>query len=84
MKDGVRACVKNVLAHIRVLAPSVPLEKLREDTNDDNYLESIGNAESKVEDLANFIAEKLDIHLPLLMTKLTVRFCSIWAHLSSL
>jgi hypothetical protein len=63
VKDGVRACVKNVLAHIRVLAPSAPLEKLREDTDDDNYLEFIENAESEVEDLANFIAEKLDIHL---------------------
>jgi hypothetical protein len=63
VKDGVRACVKKVLAHIHVLAPSVPLEKLREDTDDDNYLESIENAESEVEDLANFIAEKLDIHL---------------------
>jgi ribosome assembly protein YihI (activator of Der GTPase) len=77
-------CVKNVLAHIRVLAPSIPLEKLREEADDDNYLESIENAESEVEDLASFIAEKLDIHLPLLMMKLTVRFCSIWAHLSSL
>jgi hypothetical protein len=65
VKDGVRACVKNVLAHIRVLAPSVPLEKLREDTDDDSYLESIKNAEAKVEELANFIADKLDIHLPL-------------------
>jgi hypothetical protein len=64
VKDGVRACVKNVLAHIRVLLPSVPLEKLREDTDDDNYLGSIENAKSEVEDLANFIAEKLDIHLP--------------------
>jgi hypothetical protein len=57
-------CVKNILAHIRVLIPSVPLEKLREDTDDDNYLESIENVESEVEDLANFIAKKLDIHLP--------------------
>jgi hypothetical protein len=64
VKDGVRACVKNVLAHIRVLAPLVPLEKLRENADDDNYLESIENAESEVEDLANFIADKLDIHLP--------------------
>jgi hypothetical protein len=55
--------VKNVFAHIRVPTPSVPLEKLREDTDGDNYLESIENAESEVEDLANFIAEKLDIHL---------------------
>jgi hypothetical protein len=64
MKDGVRACVKNILAHVWVLALSVPLEKLMEDTDDENYLESIENAESKVENLANFIADKLDIHLP--------------------
>jgi ribosome assembly protein YihI (activator of Der GTPase) len=77
VKDGVRACVKNVLAHIHVLAPSVPLEKLRQDTDDDNYLESIENAESEVEDLANFITEKLDFISRLLITKLIVRFCSI-------
>jgi hypothetical protein len=53
------------LAHVQVLAPSVTLEKLRENTDDDNYLESIENAEAEVEDLANFIADKLDIHLPL-------------------
>jgi hypothetical protein len=41
------------------------LEKLREDTDDDSYLESIENIEAEVEDLANFIADKLDIHLPL-------------------
>jgi hypothetical protein len=35
-----------------------------EDTDDDNYLESIENAESEVENLANFIADNLDIHLP--------------------
>jgi hypothetical protein len=64
VKDGVRACVKNILAHIRILAPLVSLEKLREETNDDNYLKSIENEESEVEDLANLIAEKLDIHLP--------------------
>jgi hypothetical protein len=64
VKDEVWVCVKNVLAYIRVLSPLVPLEKLREDTDDDNYLESIKNAESEVEDLANFITEKLDIHLP--------------------
>jgi hypothetical protein len=60
-----------------VLALSVHIEKLRKDTDDDNYLESIENVESEVEDLANFITEKFDIHLPLLMMKLTVRFCSI-------
>jgi hypothetical protein len=57
-------CVKNVLAHVWVLAPMVPLEKLREKADEDNYLESIEKAELEVEDLANFIAEKLDIQLP--------------------
>jgi hypothetical protein len=76
IKNGVHTCVKTILAHIRVLALSVPLEKHREKTDDDNYLESIESAESKVEDLANFITEKLDIHLPLLMMKLTARLCS--------
>jgi hypothetical protein len=52
------------LAHVWVLAPTVPLEKLREEADDDNYLESIENVELEVEDLANFIVEKLDIELP--------------------
>jgi hypothetical protein len=64
VKNGVHTCVKNVLAHIRVLAPTVPLEKLREEADDDDYLESIENVEPEVEDLANFIAEKLDVQLP--------------------
>jgi hypothetical protein len=37
--------VKNVLTHIHVLAPSIPLEKLREKADDDDYLESIEKAE---------------------------------------
>jgi hypothetical protein len=41
----------------------VPLEKLREEADDDNYLESIENAELEVEDLVNFITKKLDIQL---------------------
>jgi hypothetical protein len=61
IKNGVQTCVKNILTHIRVLAPSVPLEKLREEADDDDYLESIEKAEPEVEDLANFITEKLDI-----------------------
>jgi hypothetical protein len=51
------------LAHVRVLAPTVPLEKQRETADDDNYLESIEKDEFEVEDLANFIVVKLDIQL---------------------
>jgi hypothetical protein len=64
VKDGVQTYVKNVLAHIHVLAPLVPLEKPREDADDDNYLDSIEKAEPEVEDLATFTAGKLDIQLP--------------------
>jgi hypothetical protein len=49
------------LAHVRVLALTVPLERLREKTNDDNYLESIEKAELEFEDLA---VSSLDIQLP--------------------
>jgi hypothetical protein len=42
----------------------VLVEKLREKADDDNYLESIEKAKLEVKDLANFIAEKLDIQLP--------------------
>jgi hypothetical protein len=54
----------NILAHICVLAPSVPLEKLREEADDDNYLDSIEKAEPEVEDVTTFIAKMLDIQLP--------------------
>jgi hypothetical protein len=64
VKNGVQTCVKNILVHIRVLAPLVSLEKLREEVDDNNYLDSIEKAEAEVEDLATFIAEKLDIQLP--------------------
>jgi hypothetical protein len=52
------------LTHVRVLASPVSLKKLREEADDNNYLESIEKAELKAEDLANFIIEKLDIELP--------------------
>jgi hypothetical protein len=38
-----------------------PTRKLGKEADDDNYLGSIEKAELEVEDLANFIAEKLDI-----------------------
>jgi hypothetical protein len=41
-----------------------PSRKLREEANDDDYLESIEKVEPEVEDLGNFITENLDIQLP--------------------
>jgi hypothetical protein len=54
----------------------VPLEKLREEADDDNYLESIENAELEVEDLANFIARSLIFNSLLLMMRLIARLYS--------
>jgi hypothetical protein len=42
----------------------VTLAKLREEADDDNYLDFIEKVEPKVEDLATFVAKKLDIQLP--------------------
>jgi hypothetical protein len=36
LSRGVQACIKNILAHVRVLDPNVPLEKLGEPTNNEN------------------------------------------------
>jgi hypothetical protein len=49
--------------HIRVLDPNVPLEKLREPTDDENYLESIERAEPEFEALVSHIVEKLEIQI---------------------
>jgi hypothetical protein len=76
-------CVKNILAHICVLAPTVPLERLREKDDDEDYLKSIEKAEPEVEDLAYFIAEKLDIQLLSFDDEAKVRLCSAWMPLSS-
>jgi hypothetical protein len=63
VKRGVQACIKNVLAHVWVLDPNVPLEKFGEPTDDENYLESIERAEPEFEDLASHIAKKLEISI---------------------
>jgi hypothetical protein len=76
VKKGVQVCVKNVLAHVWVLAPSVPLEKLREETDDDDYLEAIEKEKREVKDLAIYIAQKLEIQILFLMMKLIARLCS--------
>jgi hypothetical protein len=64
VKDGVRACVRNVLARIRVLSPSIPLDSLREDVNEEDALELISQAEVELDNLAHHIFERLEFPLP--------------------
>jgi hypothetical protein len=54
----------------------VHLENLREEANDDNYLESIKNVELEVEDLPTSSLRRLIFSSLLLMMKLTARLCS--------
>jgi hypothetical protein len=45
------------LAQVRVLAPTVPLAKLAEDAESQEYLDAVEQAEAKVDELAGKIAE---------------------------
>jgi uncharacterized protein Yka (UPF0111/DUF47 family) len=63
-KKGAQVAIRNVLAHVRVLAPAVPLEKLIEDAKSQEYLNVVERAEPEVDELAEKLAEQLSIHLP--------------------
>jgi hypothetical protein len=75
VKREVQARIKNVLAHVQVINPNVPLEKLGEPTNDENNLESIERAKPEFKALANHIARSLRFRSFLLMMKLLARLC---------
>ena len=64
VKRVAHVCIKNVLAHVWVLAPSAPLEKLAIEAESQEYLEAIERAEPEVGALAGLISEQLDIKLP--------------------
>ena len=64
VKRATHVCIKNVLAHVRVLAPIVPLEKLAEEAKNQEYLDAIERVEPKVDALAGLLSEQLDIKLP--------------------
>ena len=64
VKRAAHICIKNVLAHVRVLAPSAPLERLAEEDESLEYLEAVERAEPGVDAFAGFISEQLAIELP--------------------
>jgi len=64
LKEAAHACVKNIFSHIRVLAPSTPLEKLVEEAESQEYLDKVEQVESEVEDLARQFVDQMDMQFP--------------------
>jgi hypothetical protein len=52
------------LSQVWVLAPVVPLVKLAEDGESQEYLDAIEQVQPKVDELAREIAENLNINIP--------------------
>jgi hypothetical protein len=56
-----KACVCSVLAQIQVLWPTIPLEKLKEEFEDEAVIQAVEEAEDAMENLASDIASQLDL-----------------------
>ena len=63
MKRCSQLCTKNVLAQVRVLASEVPLSKVAEESESQEYLDDIENVEPEVEELARRIVDNLSINI---------------------
>ena len=63
MKRCAQLCTRNVLAQVRVLALEVPLSKIAEEAESQEYLDAVEKVEPEVEDLAKRIADNLDIDI---------------------
>jgi hypothetical protein len=64
IKRDVHVCIRNILAHVQVLAPTVPLEKHTKEAENQEYLDAIERADPEVDALAKKLSEQLDIKLP--------------------
>ena len=56
-------CTRNVLAQVWVLAPEVPLSKIAEEAESQEYLDAVEKVEPEVEDLARRIVDNLNIDI---------------------
>ena len=63
MKRCAQLCTRNVLAQVRVLAPEVPLSKIAEEAESQEYLDAVEKVEHEVEDLARRIVDNLNIYI---------------------
>jgi hypothetical protein len=61
VKVGAKVCVQSVLAQIRVLWPTVPLERLTEEIEDEKVLQAVEETEGAMDNLGGDIASQLDL-----------------------
>jgi hypothetical protein len=61
VKVATKACVQSVLAQIRVLWPTIPLERLTEEIEDEEVLQAVEEAEGTMDNLASDVASQLDL-----------------------
>jgi arginine decarboxylase-like protein len=61
VKTTAKICDRSVLAQIRVLWPTVPLEKLTEQVEDEAVLQAVEEAKGTVDNLADDVASQLDL-----------------------
>ena len=54
---------RNVLAQVQVLAPKVPLSRIAEEAESQEYLDAIEKMEPMVGDLARRIVDNIDIDI---------------------
>ena len=54
-----------MLAQVRVLAPEVPLSKIAEEADSQEYLDAVERMEPEVEDLASRVVDSLNIDISL-------------------
>jgi len=63
VKRCTQLCTRNVLAQVRVLAPEVPLSKIAEEAESQEYLDVVEKVEPEVKDLARRIADNVNIDI---------------------
>jgi hypothetical protein len=61
VKVTAKACIRSVLAQIRVLWPTFRLDRLTKEIEDEAVLQAVEEAEGTMDNLANNIASQLDL-----------------------
>ena len=63
VKRCAQLCTKNVLAQVQVLALEVPLSKIAEEADSQEYIDVVERMEPEVKDLASRIVDNLNIDI---------------------
>ena len=63
VKRCAQLCTRNVLAQVRVLTLEVPLSKISEEAESQEYLDVVEKAQPEVEDLARRIMDNINIDI---------------------